>query len=166
MIARFTEESPYPGVELVYQDGRFSTATGVAIAVPELVRLDRSGAIAWTADSTRDWFYDNQENFGAPVQQANVPTATATVIDADYRSQLLAQAIQTQVASGARVESQGPFNAVVVRGKRVNHLLHLILSLLTAGLWLFVWLILAAAGGEKRSTINVDPYGNVLVQRV
>lgn len=30
-------------------------------------------------------------------------------------------------------------------GKRVNHLLHLILTLLTAGLWLPVWIIIAMA---------------------
>lgn len=30
-------------------------------------------------------------------------------------------------------------------GKKVNHLLHLILSLLTAGLWLPVWIIIAMA---------------------
>jgi hypothetical protein len=35
----------------------------------------------------------------------------------------------------------------------------LILSLLTAGLWLPVWLGLAIFGGEKRIAITVDDWG-------
>jgi hypothetical protein len=44
--------------------------------------------------------------------------------------------------------TQQTVQSVVVhqdRGKPVNHALHLILSILTAGLWLPVWLIIAIA---------------------
>ena len=41
----------------------------------------------------------------------------------------------------------------MVRGQRVNHLLHFIVGFLTLGLWWVVWLILALTGGEKRKTI-------------
>jgi len=70
------------------------------------------------------------------------------------------------VASGARIESQSDYQAVVVRGKKVNHVLHLILTLVTLGLWGIVWIILAIAGGEKRQMVTVDDYGNALVQNV
>ncbi len=57
---------------------------------------------------------------------------------------------------GWRVESRGEYQAVLVHGSPVNHTLHLLLSLLTAGLWLVVWLILAVTGGEDRVLIQVD----------
>jgi hypothetical protein len=38
-----------------------------------------------------------------------------------------------------------------VRGekKAVNHILHLILSIFTSGLWLFVWLLVVLSAGAK-----------------
>ena len=44
----------------------------------------------------------------------------------DEQKQLLARQIATSIARGRRVESQGDFQAVLLRGRRVNHLLHLI----------------------------------------
>lgn len=70
------------------------------------------------------------------------------------------------VASGARVESQSDTNAVLVKGKDVNHVLHLIISFLTCGLWIPVWLILIVTGGEKREMVTVDDWGNAAVQKV
>jgi hypothetical protein len=37
---------------------------------------------------------------------------------------------------------------VVVTGKPVNHVLHLLLSLFLCAMWVPVWLIMAAVGGE------------------
>jgi len=84
----------------------------------------------------------------------------------DERKESLARTVSGQVASGARVESQSDYQAVVVRGKSVNHVLHLILTLVTLGLWAIVWIALAIFGGEKRSLVTVDEYGNVAVVRV
>jgi hypothetical protein len=61
--------------------------------------------------------------------------------------------VTTQVASGARVESQSDYQAVVVKGKSLNHVLHLIITLVTLGTWGFVWIPLAIFGGEKRSMV-------------
>ena len=62
--------------------------------------------------------------------------------------------LDTQIASyltrGWRIESKTTHSAVMVKGKRVNHLLHLVLTLCTLGLWAIVWLIVSIAGGEKR----------------
>jgi hypothetical protein len=82
------------------------------------------------------------------------------------RKALLANTLQGQVASGARIESQGDFQAVVVKGHRVNHLLHFLIGLLTLGLWWLVWIVIAITGGEKRQMITVDQFGNVFVQKV
>jgi hypothetical protein len=55
--------------------------------------------------------------------------------------------------------------SLIIR-RRPNHVLHLILTLVTLGLWVFVWLGLAIFGGEKRMSVNVDEWGNVNVQRL
>ena len=85
----------------------------------------------------------------------------------DERRQALAGAVQTQVAGGARVESQSDYQAVTVKGQRVNHLLHFIIGIFTLSAWWFlVWIPLAIFGGERRRTVTVDNFGNVGVQRV
>ena len=49
----------------------------------------------------------------------------------------------------------------MVSGQPVNNVLHAILTLFMCGLWLPVWLILAATGGERRNTISVDEWGQL-----
>lgn len=64
------------------------------------------------------------------------------------------------------MESQSDYQAIIVTGKKVNHLLHFFIGVFTIGAWwLFVWLPLAIFGGEKREIIQVDDYGNALVQK-
>ena len=53
-----------------------------------------------------------------------------------------------------------------MHGKPVNHVLHLILTLVTCLVWGLVWLVLALTGGEKRSIASVDEFGNVIFQRI
>lgn len=85
---------------------------------------------------------------------------------ADQRKRMLAEAIQRQVVQGGRVESQSDFQAVVVSGQRPNHTLHAILTLFTCGFWGIVWIVIAFTGGERRTMITVDDYGNLLVQQL
>jgi hypothetical protein len=66
---------------------------------------------------------------------------------------------------GFQIESQSDFMAVMVTGKRVNHLLHFFIGIFTLGLWWVVWIILALAGGERRQVVTVDDHGNVVVGR-
>jgi hypothetical protein len=94
------------------------------------------------------------------------PTVQSGRKSSEERKELLARTVTGQLASGARIESQSDYNAVVVRGKPVNHVLHLIISLVTLSLWVPVWIILAIVGGEKRSIVTVDEYGNAAVQKV
>jgi hypothetical protein len=84
----------------------------------------------------------------------------------DERRALLAQRIAVAVRGGARVESQSDYQAVVVSGHRVNHVLHFLIGLLTIGLWWIVWVALAIFGGEKRQMIQVDDWGNVRASKV
>ncbi len=83
----------------------------------------------------------------------------------EERKAILAQQVQMAVGRGLRVDTQSETMVVVVSGKPVNHILHLILTLVTLGFWGIVWIILVVAGGEKRQMITVDDYGNVLTQK-
>ena len=109
-----------------------------------------------------------------PVMPAVSPTSPApaaspeeiTRKSPDERKEALARAIHTQVVQGARVESQGDYQAVLARGHRPNHLLHLVLTIVTLGLWVFVWLGVIAFGGEKRTSTSVDEWGNTNIQNL
>ena len=70
----------------------------------------------------------------------------------DDRKEALGRAVQRQVSLGARVESQADYQAVLVIGRRPNHLLRLV----TLGLW----------GGEHRTSVSVDESGNTSLQKL
>jgi hypothetical protein len=91
---------------------------------------------------------------------------SATRRSDDERKVILAQQLQTAAARGLRIESQSDFQAVLVEGKAVNHVLHAILTIFTCLLWGIVWAILAGTGGEKRQMVVVDEFGNVLWQNL
>lgn len=73
----------------------------------------------------------------------------------------LAVKIQEHVMRGGRIESQGDDLAVVVYGKRPNHVLHLLLTVFTLGLWLPVWAIIDSTQRERRVILTVDESGHV-----
>lgn len=119
---------------------------GVGGSIPRPGRLGYwGGYVGWPGCTVR------KMSFPAPV-----------LLSSDERQERLEGTVSGYISSGYRVESQTPHQAIVVKGRRPNHLLHLILSVLTLGLWmLFVWLPLVVFGGEKRRVITVDPAGNV-----
>ena len=82
----------------------------------------------------------------------------------DERKAALARIITAQVVDGARVESQSEYQVVLVRGHRLNNTMHLILTIITFGLWSIVWLLLAVFGGEKRRVASIDQWGNSSIQ--
>jgi Helix-hairpin-helix motif len=75
---------------------------------------------------------------------------------------ILGNAIMRQVSLGWRIESQVDNQAVMATGGEVNHVLHLLLSVVTCGVWLPVWVILGVTGMRKRMVVTVDPNGVVL----
>ena len=78
----------------------------------------------------------------------------------------LAQAVANYVSNGYRVEMQTETQAVLVRGRRPNHLLHFLIGIFTLSLWwIFVWLPIAIIGGEKRLVITVRPDGQINVAK-
>ena len=79
------------------------------------------------------------------------------------RKAVLAKQIQMAVVQGRRIESQSDFQAVLVSGKKLNNVLHAVLTVCTV-LWGVVWIILAITGGEKRELLVIDGFGNVQLQ--
>jgi hypothetical protein len=85
----------------------------------------------------------------------------------DARRAALAQNVASAVAAkGARVESQSEYQAVLSTGQPVNHILHLLITIFTCGIWGLVWLVLVVTGGVKRHLLQVDEWGNVIVQHL
>ncbi|MGW1532136.1 DUF4234 domain-containing protein [Streptomyces aureus] len=78
----------------------------------------------------------------------------------------LANAITSEVAAGFRVESQTDAQAVLVKGTGVNHMLQLVLSLVTCGAWAIVWAIMYFVAKPKRLILTLDEFGNVLRQEI
>jgi len=88
-----------------------------------------------------------------------------TSISNDQRKQILFQQISIYLNQGWEVQSQNEFSAILVKKpKPVNHILHLLLSIFTAGVWLIVWIILAMFSSSKSMTkmINVSETGAVI----
>src|SRR5687768_12262438 len=81
----------------------------------------------------------------------------------DERKAFLARAVTMEVQRGWHVQSQTDYQAIIIRpGTKVNHILHLILTLLTLGIWALVWIILAITRKrEQRAVLDVDQFGNV-----
>lgn len=77
------------------------------------------------------------------------------------RAAIMQQALRDLQFSGWRIEMVDGPRAVVVTGAPVNHILHLLISFFTCGLWLPVWGLLAALGGVKRRHVYIDDYGNL-----
>ncbi|MFY9487613.1 MAG: DUF2510 domain-containing protein [Solirubrobacterales bacterium] len=98
---------------------------------------------------------------------ASTPDAVVnTTIKSDQdRKAALALQLQFAAAQGGRIESQSDFQAVVVKGQKVNHVLHAIVTLFTC-VWGIAWIVFAINGGESREMIVVDEFGNVQIQRL
>ena len=82
-------------------------------------------------------------------------------LDEAKRSAILDHQLVKIVGNGGQVLARTPTSAVVAFGKPVNHILHLLVSVLLCGLWLPVWLLIAATSGEKRMTLAIDEDGEM-----
>ena len=79
----------------------------------------------------------------------------------EERMKVLNQEIIKHQAQGKRVESQIEYHVILVQKQDVNHVLHLILSLCTAGLWLVVWAIMVLQTKDIREVLQVDEHGRI-----
>jgi hypothetical protein len=75
--------------------------------------------------------------------------------DAERRN-ALDGAVRRALEKGARLESRTDYSAVMVVANNPNHILHLVLSIVTLGIWLLTWLLIVRRGNEARIQISVD----------
>lgn len=96
-------------------------------------------------------------------QTSEPPASQPQKLDGTQRQSILAQAITAQIAQGGwGVETQGGFNAVLIKGgKRTSHALHFVLTLMTGGVWIIGWIIAVRRNKAQRITLFVDEFGNV-----
>lgn len=83
------------------------------------------------------------------------------MLSPDERSAILERQVTEQARQGWRVVSIANNQAQLVQGGRVSHVLHLLLTIITVGLWAIVWLIVWAANRERHRFIYVDERGVV-----
>jgi hypothetical protein len=99
-----------------------------------------------------------------------IPAATGDVgtilKTAEERRATLDRTLQLWGAKGWRIETRSEFQATIAKGKEINNLLHLFLTIITLGIWLIFWLGLGIVGGVKRRMITVDEFGNIVEQKI
>lgn len=86
-------------------------------------------------------------------------TATAPTITPDERKAKLDALIVDWTRGGWKLETRSDYQAVISKGHRPNHILHLLLTIFTLGLWAIVWIIVSITSREKRKTLAVDENG-------
>lgn len=101
-------------------------------------------------DPRFDW-QGAQTNPGAPMQTVSL----------EHRQQVLMMAVSAQAAQGAKVTSMTQTSAVILQVDQTNHILHVLLTIITFGLWLIVWLIQMNSAKIRRYQIYVDEFGIV-----
>jgi hypothetical protein len=78
----------------------------------------------------------------------------------EQREQRLAAELQRRATDGWQVDTfADPFTVTLRRRAPVNHVMHAILSLLTLGLWLIVWLVVVMVPRTQRMSLRVDESG-------
>ncbi len=87
---------------------------------------------------------------------------THEMVTSDVRTNALESYIANATRHGWRVQSQGATSAQLVKGKPTNHILHLILTLITLGLWAIVWILMVIFAGEKQRHVSVTEQGNIV----
>ena len=85
---------------------------------------------------------------------------------ADERKEILARLVASQITQGRRIETQSDYQAVLLQGKAVNHVLHLLLTFVTLGIWAVVWVSMVLLAGEKRELLQVDEWGNPTIAKL
>lgn len=83
----------------------------------------------------------------------------------EERKLKLARVLAVEANSGWKVESQTEYTAVLYYGKggKINHILHLLLSLITFGIWLIVWIIIGLSNQRKTKVVAIDESGEIIV---
>ncbi|RKS75728.1 hypothetical protein CLV35_2205 [Motilibacter peucedani] len=81
----------------------------------------------------------------------------------ERRGRLLKQVREQEVLAGALLLDSTEDSITLLTRTPVSHLAHFLLTVLTGGLWLVVWLLMALRRREQRRLLRVDSSGHVWV---
>lgn len=83
-------------------------------------------------------------------------------VSPERRQAILAEAVAFEMRQhGATVLGGTPYMVTLECGSRPNHVLHLLLSVITCGLWLPIWMLLTMTNPPSRRNLRVDEYGRL-----
>ena len=82
------------------------------------------------------------------------------------RRRLLSQQLADMEKEGKRIVFQGDYQAIIADGTPINHVLHLMLSFFTVGLWAIIWMVDISFHKETKEFVRVDIKGNVTVTKI
>lgn len=75
----------------------------------------------------------------------------------EERKLALNNSIRNYIHKGYRLEYRDDFSATLSKPpKKINNWLHLILTILTAGFWLIIWLLIHLFSNKKTNTISIS----------
>jgi hypothetical protein len=120
-------------------------------------RWHRNG---WRRWSGRQWA---EATYSAFPQRLSRPQDWETYpeLSGVRRERLLEQAVDIELLAGARLVQRGPDGVTLAYRRTVTHLGHFVLTVVTGGLWGFVWLAVALHRHENRVRYEVDRWGNI-----
>ena len=93
-------------------------------------------------------------------------TESADLTAAERKARLDEKIGRIMLRKDRHLEYRSDFQAIIRRGRRLNHILHLLLTLCTFGFWFFVWICLAIGGGESRAVVKINQQGKITVAQL
>jgi hypothetical protein len=135
------------------------------VTVQTPTRVPVVGAYRWHRSSWRRWTGRQwaEATYSAFPKRLHRPQDWASYPELPVlrRERLLEAAVDQEVLAGARVVHRGADGVTLAYQRTVTHLGHLVLTVLTGGLWGFVWLAVVLNRKESRVRYEVDPWGNI-----
>lgn len=89
------------------------------------------------------------------------PLESQPIASEALRKKALDQAVEDALLAGSTVMQRAEYSAILGQKKPIRHGTHIFLSIITAGLWLTPYLIIAVARGDIRYRLEVDHWGHV-----
>ena len=98
---------------------------------------------------------------GVPEAVEPAPAHGIVQLPEPRRERLLELAVDLEVLAGGRVINRSSDGVTLAYKRSVTHLGHFILTLLTGGLWGFVWIAVILSRRENVIRYEVDRWGNI-----
>jgi hypothetical protein len=130
-------------------------------------RRDRAvGEMLWDGKIWRRWSGRSWATAVGSIHpdrlENSTPLDTQPTLTPAQQRHILDQVVENQVTTnGASVVLDNANGVVLSYRRHVSHLAHGLMTLLTGGLWLIVWISVATSKRDERIRLEPDPWGNV-----